>query len=927
MSFTISPVLREVAKLKAIELNRAKIAFAHRYDGEGQSSAEPDATKRVALLVEDIKKLDLDMEDDDGLAIISRYIEEAQDNQSVSKLKIRQFERQLNAKLDKHVTASRLEISSLYIELMRDVMDNADAGRTNSATALNTVIDDDFEVVEHRLDEILEAFEKETFTTRAVDVEAIEEFLATLFDESNKRHLEELRLNIQEVSDDGADGLGLDQDFFTWAVMDLLKSDAVSAQKKKTLEGYAQSPIAMRELLSIINMKSIRNWEYKEAEVGLPVAACLKADGQYQINAEEDLIDLLFLQCVGLSWCMNLKTALVDFVRGCSHFNDQPLSMNEFKTREFFLAGAPRMPMKTTVCSTCHPVYEVTPPPPGCFVHVPPPPPPPVMVIESSYRKKKKGAGRWSGISHYQDSLKDTRNTKYRNEFCVARLPAQEGCTPGIIEDTQAELMKTLAVEAKLRTTFDGYTQVAEMKFNALETSLPHKTILTVLKFLGVPEYFLDFSTRFLETKLNIGCAVRGAPDRVLTRACGVPAGHALSLFFTEAVMFLVELLVRQKTGVSLYRLKDECYFVGSLEQQQQFEEEVTRFADIMSLNVSVEEDAKIGFLIIEADGARINDSKVDAYARGMKEQLAAHTTVLDWVRVWNDTVGTYAAHLFGPLAEIFGKPHLDAVKRAYQRIFNIIFAGGDLTSHMKMLLAPHMKSLHTLTPASIEAFIYLPQAHGGLGVKNPFVTLSLARNMCATPDLYTTDYLAAEEKYYNRAAENWTKFSAEVRSNKIEYFFNNDDDAVAAALGPERDLTTFMTKEELTANRERASYPCLPFPTFPTPYFATVIPNPTDLYTDLLREPIDNITSSDKVSDEMRRLSGKGDMKSWHRLSGEDKWVLQLYSDECFQFYGGLEVWCGEYVPQEVLKTIRGQMWDEDDDDSCPSVSDMTEP
>jgi hypothetical protein len=929
--FTISPVLREAAELKAIELNRAKNVFTQRYDMDARRSADPDSVKRVARLLEDIKKLDPNMEDDDDLAIISRYVEEAQDSQSVSESKVLRFEEQLWTKLNKHV--NRLEISLLHVELMREVMNGGDTAGSKASSSTNTVIDDedDFEVVEHRLDEVLEAFEKETFTSRHVDVEAIEAFLCSLFDTGNKHDLEDLRFNIQEFGDEVADGMELDQDFLTWAIMDLLKTNLVNTQKKQTLESYVQSPIAMRELLSIINMKSVRDWEYKEAEKGLPVTARLNADGKYHITVEEDLIDLMFLHCVGLRWSMNLKSSLLRFVRVCTPFTNPGLSANESNKREFFLAGAPRMP-KTAACSACHPPYESVPlpPPRDCFVNVPPPPPPPVVIMGPSYKKKKKGLTRWSGMSHIQDSLNEKRNTKYMNEFCMARLPTSKGCTPEITENVQAGLIKTLAVEAKLRTTFDGYSQVAAMNFNALETSLPHQTVLTVLKFLGVPKYFLDFSSRFLETKLNIGPAVRGAPDRILPRACGLPAGHALSLCFTEAIMFLVELLVRQKTGASLYRLKDECYFVGSLQQQQQFEDEVTKFADTMSLSVSVEEDPCIGFLIMEGDGTRIDNSRVDTYARFVKEQLTSCNTVLDWVRVWNDTVGTYAAHLFGPLAEIFGKSHLEAVKRAYSRIFRIVLPGGNLTSHVQQLLAKHIKQLPNKPALSIEAFIYLPPAYGGLGVKTPFVTLNLARIICDTPDKRIEKYLDAEENYFNRAAENWTQLSPEARSTKYEVIFANNDEAVAAALGSNRDLATFMTKDELTANRERAAYPVLPYPPYPSLNFPIVIPSLTDLYADLLHEPIDDITWSDKVYDGVRRLSGKGDLKSWSQLSGEDKWVLQLYGDECFECYGGLEIWCGEYVPQEVLKMIRGQMWDEDDDDdddSRSSVSDMTEP
>jgi hypothetical protein len=302
---------------------------------------------------------------------------------------------------------------------------------------------------------------------------------------------------------------------------------------------------------------------------------------------------------------------------------------------------------------------------------------------------------------------------------------------------------------------------------------------------------------------------------------------------------------------------------------------------------------------------------------------------VLDWVRIWNSTVGTYAAHLFGPLANVFGKAHHEEVKNAYTVIYEVVFDGGGLTDHVERLLATHMHPSLTDPSFSIDALIYLPQAYGGLGVKNPFIALSLAQPLPADPDADLKAYIEAEDLYYQRAAENYALFDADAYKRKLESVFNNDKASIDAALGPGRDLTVFMTKEELTAGREKTTYPNLLAhlgPTFVYSFMATPdkLPSLDLVYHGMLSEPKDAMPRSDKIRNEVRNLQGKGDMKSWRDLSDEDKWVLQLYGDECFEKFGGLEIWCGEHVPQEVLKLVRGAAW-EDDDDS--SVSDMSEP
>jgi hypothetical protein len=119
----------------------------------------------------------------------------------------------------------------------------------------------------------------------------------------------------------------------------------------------------------------------------------------------------------------------------------------------------------------------------------------------------------------------------------MSRLPIEDGCTPKVTaaEEVQADLIKTLAAELKLRKAFDGVVHTGAAKFESLASSLSHKVVLTILKFLGVSETSLGFFQGFLATKLNV--TARGAPNCVLPRAHGVPEGHALELLFTEAVM------------------------------------------------------------------------------------------------------------------------------------------------------------------------------------------------------------------------------------------------------------------------------------------------------------------------------------------------------------------------------------------------------
>jgi hypothetical protein len=71
----------------------------------------------------------------------------------------------------------------------------------------------------------------------------------------------------------------------------------------------------------------------------------------------------------------------------------------------------------------------------------------------------------------------------------------------------------------------------------------------------------------------------------------------------------------------------------------------------------------------------------------------------------------------------------------------------------------------------------------------------------------------------------------------------------------------------------------------------------------------------SEKVTQELDKLSGTGDMKASYQLSGEDQWMLHMYSDECFERYGTLEIWWAAGVPTRVYKMLRGHGYEETDE------------
>lgn len=929
--FTITPVLREAAEHRIEELDRTKQSFKRRYHLNTRRASEKDVLKRVSSLLEDIKQNDPDVEEDDDelvLDTITRYIEQARDTKSVSETKLLNFERQLWNRLDKRLR--RMDVSSLHLDLMREVMD-ANVSVASAATKLeDATIDDDFELVEDGLDDLLENFEARSFTSKDVDTDAIEAYLSALFENSRyNRHLQWMRRAMKRFGEGLlADGLELDQDSLMWTIMDLLKNDLISPDRKRTLENYLQSPIALRELVATINMKSFRHWCYKYTQGGLSINVRQDSMGQHCITFEEEIIDMLFLQCTATAWASKFKTSLSRFVRRSGAFFAPPLTRDERDKREYYLGRPilmePPPPPEPAPCGVCHPCFVPAPMPPP-----PPPPPRPPLDVTMTYDASTMVSTPVTGPYATVDSIK---REDYTKKFLLSRLPTHDdGCTPSIVcpKDIQSDLLLTMAIDTKLRKALDGDASILSAEFDSLSSSLPHKTIIAVLKFFGVPQLFLNFFTRFLLVRLNLGPGPEGTPDRIVKRAHGASASHMMEVFLSEAVLVALDLAVHQKTNSYLYRLHDKMHFVGSQKQRQSAEEVITQFASIMGLELRPESSAspktlRIGLLAMHTDTAvfEIDEAKLISHAHWIKKQLNACTTILDWVRIWNREVGTYAAHLFGPLADAFGKPHLDAVKSAHNRIYDVVLGGRDLTTYVKGLLQTHFPHVENNTSLAIEAIIYLPQAYGGLGVQDPFVTLGFAQDIAEDSNTMIEAYKKEEDAHYTTFAESFTKLTEEQRQAHLSAVLSNDLSRMPAVFGPSFDPAVFFPKSELTAHRATLLYHAVPEV---SSYKYEPLPDFLHLCNELVREPVTHIAEGAKVSEYVSRLSGHGDKKPWRKLSNVDRWVLQMYSDECFEKYGTLDVWWAEGVPTEVYKALRGHVWDDGEDDDS-TVSDVLE-
>ncbi|CAN9203983.1 unnamed protein product [Alternaria alternata] len=927
-SFAITPTIRQAVELRLEELEHTKQSFEQRYVLDAKQSGEPSVVRRIERLLEEIENLDPKFDKEDGnwtSETTKRCIEQARDDGIITENKLLKLEKGLLDKLIRF--RNRMEVSCLHSRLMKEALDTE---TTTTATKLGDMaLEDDFEVIDDDRKDALKYFESSCSRQMNVHSSSIDEYLWGLFT-GEEDYVHAIRYGMQAYGSDLSNGnIEVDQKTLIWIITDLIRSERISQERKETLINYLQSPDALLEVTAILNMRGYREWNYKNAEVGLPVDTRKTIHGQHYVHVEVEIIDMLFLHCCAFRWATKLNECLRDYVDKSKAFQVAPLTRADADRRSFFFDNTSLMP-----------------PPPFGYTGFPCPPPPPPEPKKGCRRRKTKPRTMRLAPSIVPaphviqvppppppDTLTDVESVRrddYQKHFFMSRLPKHDGDVPKMTssKDIQARLIKTLAVECNIRKAFDDKVNALTVKFDSLASTLPHCAIITVLRFLGVPEVFLSLFNRALKPKLSIESSTHEAATTI-TPERGLSFGYSMEIFFSEAVLFFLDLAIRKATRSYMYRVHDHCYFVGTQVQTNHAEEAIVRFSQVMGMkfrSFSSGDELSVGFLTINLRTTSphdtsiivgIDDSEVALYAANAKLRLKSCSTVLEWVREWNDTVGTYAAHLFGPLANVFNEEHREMIKETYRRIHSIVLDGSDLTRCVAKVLKPSVSCKLEHGLPDLEPIIYLPQAYGGLGVKNPFVTIAFASNANESAAVKIRDYLNIEAAYYTKASERYSNQMPFLNQQKIVTVFDNDLSRMIEALGSEikTDVSIhslpFMAKAEMMKHRERAKFPC-DFTNWSEP---VKTPDLVQLYRDLLDEPVNDIEDIEMVEQEINRLSLTEDLKPWDELSQEDRWVLQLYNEECFERYGSLDIWWAKGIPVVVYSDLRGHLLDDDDD------------
>lgn len=876
----LSSTLHSITLTKIRELSKLR----HKYESQkatllAKANEVPasDIQGRIAVLLAGVRDLLPPNDDSSGylnLEKIELCTEQSKYDASIPEDMLRGFEERLRGKLD--VQSRRLAMADLYSKMLQEWINPSPGHESESsitASADGEAEDgDSFEVVERqkqRLQELCDKFEAVVFQPLETDEVEIDNYLHELCsgDECWKA-LEFLRKDIRKFGEKFLERVQpFDIPTLTWCISGLLAEDLLSDEKQATLQDFLRNDVVLKEIADVLNMRfaDLENWDWDEGESGIPVMPRQQLNGKYRIWMDEDVLQAILTHYIGIEWCIQVRSKLVDFVKekGVWDWDSGEKWSQAEIDRRLYYHGSAATPSNAVVKQRKEDYLE------KFFLSQLP------ASTESFY------AGGYDNDNAEDDWAEEAKQKESGN--------------------IKQRLLRKLATEALIHQHLHGEAALIQSDMKWFATGISHTTVFAILRFVGVPEPWIAFYKKYLQPTLNLSPAADEHTTRgPRTRVRGLPMAHAAEKLIGEFVLFFMDFAVNHHAGLLLYRLHDDLWLVGEPSKCAKAWETMNTFAKVMGLEFNLAKtgsaylvteghskdpaiaetlpkgDVVVGFLKFDANTGDwlIEEAQVNAHLQQLQKQLVSCDSVLTWVQTWNSCIGRFFGSTFGEPAFCFGQKHVDSILETHKVMQSELFPESNLTSHLREMVQTRF-GVSDLP----DGFFYLPELLGGLGIRNPFIPLLLVRDAfeyaSVDPHRQFFAFIRREKDAYKNLKQEFDELPAKSKAKRLEDY----KDVISST---EKD--TFFSYEEFTKGREVHSSAL------------------GDLYSKLQLVPHKTSVSA---STRVRNSLPVG----YRRRGGEDLlWTANVHSAGVLEKCGDLKMVDEGFLPLGVLKMMRAK-------------------
>ncbi|KAF1957311.1 hypothetical protein CC80DRAFT_592605 [Byssothecium circinans] len=867
----LSQTLQSITTTKKKEQSKRQKSFETRKtDILQRAGAAEDERARLEVLLSGFRDLSSSnkgiwyVEDDrkNSVQNIGRYLEQSGCDPSVSSTLLRQFEKTLRQKLNQE--SERFHFADLYYRLLTEWTD-AKSEPIETSERTEDDLGGSFEHLQkYTLQNLKDKFSSVVFTPLETDDIKIDEYLSSLFEDD---YAQSILKQMRQAVADFAKSLDrlvdpFDPHVIKSCIKALLSNDLLNDDAKSTLTDFSTNDVVLNEIADVLNLRfsDIENWSW-EADEGMYYEPRRQTNGKYRIMMDQDILQAIFLHYVAVSWCARLKEIFRTLPENAKFWNGAAeMTADEKSRHKYFTTETP---------STTGGV---------------------VGQQMSTFRKA-------FFLSSLPGSLTDASDP-YGGDG-----DSDDETKTGL--GIRQRLLRQIATDVIIHRALYGEVAVVQSDLQWYATGLPHSTLFAVLRFFGVPDNWMKFFTKFAEAPLRMG-EVPG--EDVRTRRRGIPITDAFEKLFGECVLFCMDVAVNRLARTTLIRFHDDLWLSGDPSTCAKAWDVIEGFVNVLGLDINKtktgsvyisdgEKDTTIaskfpdgpvcmGMLQLNNEGDWIIDQKqVSAHVRQLKKQLGQSRSIISWIQIWNACMGKFFQNVFGKPANCFGQGHVNAILQTHTNMQRELFEShnGSVTQYLREQIRNRFG-----VDDIPDAFFFLPEEFGGLGLQNPFISFFVLKDqLIKDPLTCITQYQEAEKEDYKDAKEQYNSLTDRERQQRL----NNAYGYNSANAEANRGLLTapFMSFEAYTS--------------LPLVYSWRL----QSAYLKLMQKAtIVDVQLTNEIKPWFEELRHSHDI-GWLALSSEHKWIMHLYAEELKSRFGSLSIVDRNLLPSGVMKMVRG--------------------
>ncbi|KAK3185712.1 hypothetical protein K4F52_005577 [Lecanicillium sp. MT-2017a] len=512
------------------------------------------------------------------------------------------------------------------------------------------------------------------------------------------------------------------------AVQGVLSSDQLTSQKRLALLDISNKDSVLSEIAHLLkidtSLAALNKWSWG----GNPITTQMRKaiNGKYRVYLDLELLDAILIQCMGQSISVTIRRAI--------------LSSWDSDTEDIWQ-------------------------------------PPANEARVAAMERQLPGAETRDG-----GCVKQLRRKIYKDTFMAVSLPKYAGDTADGYDDEgsvqnddegesfsdldngtnkvalKTDLLRLCTAEMAVQKLTHGQFCVLQSDFEWFGPSLPHSTILAIMKYFHFPTEIVHFLREFISMQMKF--EEDGVNGPVVTRKNGIPVSFQLTDGISELLLFVLDFAVNQRTGGSfLFRNHDDLWFWGQPEQCAIAWETICEFTEVMGLRLNKDKtgsahavdesnprytpteksviqrlpegEVKWGFLSFDPSTWhwKANKPAIEEHMGELRFQLKSRTSVMAHIQAYNAYIQKFLPRNFGHVFVGLGDSHPAMVLEALQYAQKCLYGSNEseqtgnpeervasAADHVRYTIQDRFGKDYDIP----DCFLYMNVEDGGLGLANP---------------------------------------------------------------------------------------------------------------------------------------------------------------------------------------------------------------